>query len=52
VRVYQFVSAIRAVGVPVFVCLRSSGSAVTFMGLMVKVIVQNDGDFVGAILLY
>jgi len=52
VRVYQFVSSVRAVGVSVFVCLRSSSSAVTFMRLMVKVVVQNDGDFVGAILPY
>ena len=52
-RVDQCVSAVRAVEVPVLVCLRSGfghvtevGGAVSFVRLALKVVVQNDGDFV------
>ena len=58
-RVDQCVSAVRAVEVPVLVCLRSSynhvtvvGGAVRFVRLALKVVVQNDGDIVDIILLY
>ena len=58
-RVDHCVSAVRAVGVSVLVCLRSSGSHVTgvggplgFVRLAVKNVMQNDGDFVDVILLY
>jgi len=56
VRVDQCVSAVRAVEVPVLVCLRSSwchvtevGGAVRFVRLALKVVVQNDRDFVDVI---
>ena len=58
-RVDQCVSAVRAVGVPILVCLRSSCSHVTelrgdvgFVRLALKVAVQNEGDFMDIILLY
>ena len=51
--------AVRAVDVPVLVCLRSSCSHVTdvvgplrFVSLALTVVMQNDGDFVEIILLY
>ena len=57
-RVDQCVSAIRAVEVPVLVCLRSSWyhvtevrGAVRFVRLALKVVVQNDGYFADVILL-
>jgi hypothetical protein len=61
VHVNQCVSAFRAVEVPVLVCLRSSCNGVTevggrravrFVRLALKVVMQNDGDFVNIILLY
>jgi hypothetical protein len=59
VRVDQCVSAVRSVEVPVLVCLRSScnhvtkvGGAVRFVRLALKVVIQNDGDFVDVIQLY
>ena len=54
-RVDQCVSAIRAVEVPVLVCLRSSCSHVTevkFVRLALKVVMQNDRGFVDVILLH
>ena len=58
-RVDQRVSAVRKVEVPVLVCLRSScrhvtevGGAVRFVRLALKVVVQNDGNFVDVTLLY
>jgi hypothetical protein len=57
-RVDQCVSAVRAVEVPVLVCLRSgcchvteAGGAVRFVRLALKVVVQNYGDFLAVILL-
>ena len=57
-RVDQCVSAVKAVAVPVLVCLRSSCSHVTEVGgpvrlvrLALMVVVQNYGDFVDVILL-
>ena len=58
VRVDQCVSAVRAVEVPVLVCLRSiccrvtGGRGVRLVKLALKVVVQNDGDFVDVILLF
>jgi hypothetical protein len=59
VRVDQCVSAVRAVEVPVFVCLRSSCCHVTVRGTVRFVrlnpdffFTQNDGKFVDVILLY
>jgi hypothetical protein len=59
VRVVQCVPAVRAMEVPVSVCLRSSCSHVTAVGraarfvrLALKVVAQNDGDFVDVTLLY
>jgi hypothetical protein len=49
VRVDQRVSAVRAVEVAVFVCLRSS---YRLMRLALKVVMQNNGDFMDVILLY
>jgi predicted small secreted protein len=55
VRVDQCDSAVSAVGVSVLVCLRSSCSHVTgrravrFVRLALKVVAQNDGDFVDVI---
>jgi hypothetical protein len=53
VRVGQCVSTVRAVEVPVLVCLRSScchvsevGGAIRFVILALKVVMQNDRDFV------
>ena len=52
------VSAVRALEVAVFVCLRSSCNHVTgrraasFLRLELKAVMQNDGDFVNVILLY
>jgi len=53
VRVDQYVSAITAVEVPVFFCLRSSCNHVTnrrrtvrILRLALKVVLQNYGDFV------
>ena len=57
-RVDQCVSAVRAVKLPVPVCLRSSCSHVTdmravrFVRLALKDVMQNDGDFVDVMLLY
>ena len=58
-RVDQRVSAVRAVEVPVLASLRSGryhvtcvSGAVRFERLTLKVVVQNDGDFVDVILLY
>ena len=43
----------RVIKVPVFVCLRSSCNHVTEVGrLAMKIVMQNDGDFVDVILLY
>jgi hypothetical protein len=58
VRVDQCVFAVRVVEVPVLVCLRSSCSHVTgrrvvrIVILALKVVMQDDGDFVNVILLY
>ena len=51
-RVDQRVSAVRAVEVSVLVCLRSRCSHVTvrFVRVALKVVNQNDGDFVDVIL--
>jgi hypothetical protein len=56
VRVDQCVSEVRAVEKPVFVYLRSSCSHVTsstvrFVRFALKVVVQNDGNFLDAMLL-
>ena len=59
-RVDECVSAVRAVEVPVLVCLRSSwyhvaevGGAVRFVRLACRRLpCKNDGDFVDVILLY
>ena len=57
-RVDQCVSAIRAVEVPLFVCLRSSCSHVTEVGnrrtcdTRTNVVMQNNGDFVDVVLLH
>ena len=54
---YQCVSAVRALDVPVLVCLRSSSdhvtdrSSVRLVRLVLKIVMQNDGDFVELILL-
>ena len=49
----QCVAAFRVMKVPVFVCLRSSCNHVTEVGgLAIKIVMQNDGDFVAVILLY
>ena len=57
-RVDRCVCTVRAVDVPLLVCVRSScdhvigvGGAVRFVRLALKVVVQNDGDFVDVILL-
>jgi hypothetical protein len=50
VRVDQCVSAVRAVEMPVLVCLRRR--VVRFVEFALKVVMQNDGDFVNIILLY
>ena len=53
-RVDQCVSAVRAVEVPVLVCLRSSCNHVTEVGvirLAPKIVIQDDGDFSDVILL-
>jgi hypothetical protein len=50
----ECVSAVRAVEVPVLVCLRSSCSYVTevmFVRFVLKVVTQNDRDFVDVLLL-
>jgi hypothetical protein len=58
VRVDQCVSAVRAVELPVLVCLRSSCYHVTgrrpvsFVTPALKGVMQNDGEFVDVILLY
>jgi hypothetical protein len=58
VRVDQRVSAVRAVEVPVLVSLRNSCNHVTgrrsvwIVRLALKVVIQNDRDFVDVILLY
>jgi hypothetical protein len=59
VRVDQCVSAIRAVEVSVFVCLRSScnhvtevGGSLRFLRPTLKIVMQHNGDFVDLILLY
>jgi len=57
VRIDQCVSAITVVEAPVFICLCSSGSSdrgrrtVRFVGFMLKVVMQNEGDFADVILL-
>jgi hypothetical protein len=54
VRVDQCVSAVRTVEMPIFICLPSSFSHVTgvkFVSLVLKVVMQNEGDFVDVILL-
>jgi hypothetical protein len=50
----QSVSAVRAVVMPVLVCLRSGcnhvaevGGAVRFVRLALKIVMLNDGDIVG-----
>jgi hypothetical protein len=56
--VHQRVSAIWEVELPVFICLYSSCNHVTgrktirFVKLALKVVMQNDGDFVDVILLH
>jgi hypothetical protein len=56
--VNQCGTAVRAVEVPVLVCLRSSCNHVTGMRtvrivrLALRAVMQNDGDFVVVILLY
>jgi hypothetical protein len=55
VGVDQCVSAVRAVEVPVLVCLGNKCShvaEVSFARFMLNVVTQNDWDFVGVILLY
>jgi hypothetical protein len=57
VRVDQRVWAIRAAKVPLLVCLRSSCNHVTeddhkVYEIALKVVMQNDSDFVDVILLY
>jgi len=59
VRVHQCVSAVRAVEVPILVCLRSGcchvtdkRGAVRFVRPALKVIMANDEDFKDVILLY
>jgi hypothetical protein len=50
VRVDQYVTVIGAVQVSVFACLSSSCNHVTEVGgLALKVVTQNDGDFVDVI---
>ena len=57
-RVDQCVSAVRAVELPVLVCLRSDCNhvievrTVRFVRSALKVVMQNDGDFVEVIQLY
>ena len=48
----QSVSAIRAVGVPVCVCLRNSHVTVRFVRLAQKFVMQNDWEFLDVVLLY
>ena len=58
-RVDQCVSVVRAVEVPVFVCFLSGcsyvtevGGAIGFVRLALKVVMENNGDFVEVILHY
>jgi len=49
----QCVVPFRVMKVPVFFCLRSRCNHVTEVGgLAIKIVMQNDGDFVDVILLY